>query len=128
MARSGAAPDPSVDGDRQFGSRGRRLFNAFVERVDHAGLVLLEEACRIVDRLDKLNALLVGDADVWCRIEWDPGKREYQLQIDSALAEARQQVAELRQLLRSLPLKESDDDNADSDAWVADMQAAFRDS
>lgn len=110
-----------------FGERAQRLFDALSERVDESGVVLLEEACRIVDRLDKLNALLIGDADVWCRIEWDPGKRDYQLQIDSALAEARQQVAELRQLLRSLPLKESED-SGESDSWVSDMQAAFRDS
>jgi hypothetical protein len=32
------------------------------------GLVLLEEACRIADRLDRLDALLVGDTDVWFRL------------------------------------------------------------
>lgn len=116
-----------AEGGHRYGERAQRLFEAYADRVDDAGAVLLTEACRMVDRLDKLNALLVGDADVWCRIEWDPGDRDYELQIDSALAEARQQVTELRQLLRSLPLKEPDEPD-ESDSWVSDMQAAFRDS
>jgi hypothetical protein len=85
--------------------------------------VLLEEACRIADRLDKLDALLVGDADVWCRLVADLNSEStYELRVSSALVEARQQAAVLRQLVASvvaLAPKESDD--GDDDDWVADL-------
>lgn len=109
------------------GERAQRLFDAYADRVDEAGTVLIEEACRMVDRLDKLDGILSGDVDVWCRLIHNLRTEDYELKIDSALAEARQQVTELRQLLGSLPLKESDDVSEDPDSWVTDMQAAFRD-
>lgn len=108
-----------------FGPRGARLWAAYCERADgEAGLALLEEACRTADRLDRLDALLTGDADTWCRIASMRGSDIYEVQVDGALAEARQQGNALRQLLVSLPLKEPDDD--DGDGWL-DMPAAVLD-
>lgn len=65
-------------------------------------LVLLDEACRAADRLDKLDALLSGDADVWCRLTHRLQTEDYELKIDSALSEARQQASALRLLLESI--------------------------
>jgi hypothetical protein len=100
-----------------LGAKGLRLWRSLHQRVDgERGLILLEEACRISDRLDKLNALLLGDADVWCRLLEDMRSDGYELRIDSALVEARQQANTLRQLVASLPLRETDD--GDDDGWL----------
>jgi hypothetical protein len=105
-----------------LGPRGERLYGAYSALVDgERGLVLLEEACRIADRLDRLDAVLRGDVDSWCRLVLDVrGGESYEVRIDSALTEARQQASVLRQLIASLPLKESCD--ADSgDSWLDDL-------
>ena len=65
-----------------LGERGTRLFEAFRDRVDERGLVLLEEAARIADRLDKLDRLLTGEADVWCRLVHNTRTEDYELKID----------------------------------------------
>lgn len=105
-----------------LGVKGRRLWAAWAERVDERGLVLLEEACRIADRLDKLDVLLRGDADVWCRLVHNVRTEDYELRVDSALVEARQQASTLRQILVSLPAKEPDGSDDDADGWL-DMPA-----
>lgn len=104
----------------RFRDRGLRLWSAYEHLVDgERGLVLLEEACRIADRLDQLDALLRGDAEVWCRLVFDDRYQEYELRIDSSLMEARQQANTLRQLVASLPLKEAGGDG-DDDGWLDD--------
>lgn len=108
-----------------FGPRGSRLWAAYCERADgEAALAVLEEVCRTADRLDRLDALLTGDADVWCRLVEKFGGSLVEVQVDSALAEARQQGAAFRQLLAALSLKGADDD--DADGWL-DMPAAVLD-
>jgi hypothetical protein len=65
--------------------------------------VLLEEACRIADRLDKLDRLLDGDADQWVSLVEDRGDPERQfVVIDRPLAEARQQATALKQLIAEI--------------------------
>ena len=109
-----------------FGPRGARLWAAYCERADgEAGLALLEEVCRLADRLDRLDALLTGEIDVWCRLVELPRTGVIEVQLDSALAEARQQQNTLRQLLAALPLKDADD--GDADDWL-DMPAAVLDA
>lgn len=110
-----------------FGPRGTRLWAAYCERADgEAGLAILEEVCRTADRLDRLDALLTGEADVWCRLVHDLRTESYELQIDGALSEARQQANAFRQLWAAMPLKESDDGDR-ADDWL-DMPAAVRDA
>jgi hypothetical protein len=98
-----------------------RLWNAYVELVDERGIVLLEEACRMADRLDRLEALLSGDVEVWARLTHNLRTEDYELRIDSALVEARQQAATLRQILTTLPLKEAKPDDGDADDWLAGL-------
>lgn len=74
---------------------------------DPAGLVLVEEACRLADRLEKLDGLLRGDVDEWCRLQIPRGADEYDelvVVVNQALAEARQQANALRQIVATLTL------------------------
>lgn len=104
---------------RRFRTRGQRLWDAHHDQVSgERGLVLLEEACRIADRLDQLDALLQGDADVWCRLVHDLRTQDYELRVDGALIEARQQANVLRQLVAALPLKEGGGDGDEDEAWL----------
>lgn len=65
--------------------------------------VLLEEACRIADRLDKLNELLEGDAQSWVALVEDRGDPERQyVVIDRPMAEARQHATVLKQLVAEI--------------------------
>lgn len=65
--------------------------------------VLLEEACRIADRLDRLDKLLDGDAESWVSLVEQRGDPERQIVvIDRPLAEARQQAVALKQLIAEI--------------------------
>jgi hypothetical protein len=87
-----------------LGDAGRRLWSAMYD-AERPGeqVALVVEACRIVDRLDRLDRLVRGDEYAWAYVRVnDDG--EAALVIDKALSEARQQaialkliVAELRQ-------------------------------
>lgn len=92
-----------------LGTRGTRLWYAMtaLREMGPHEVVQIEEACRIADRLDRLDQLLRGDEDFWARIEWDVRKREVTLVIDDALAESRQQANTLRQIILGLKLPET---------------------
>lgn len=88
----------------RFGERGQRLWDD-MGGDDLAGgrRVLLEEACRIADRLDGMHRILAGDARDWLSIveaKGDPDRQE--LVIDKVLSEARQQATALKQLIAEL--------------------------
>lgn len=91
---------------RSFGVRGQAFWEALTadRDADAAWLVLAEEACRIADRLDRLEALISGDAREWARVEFSVrgDRTEIRLVFDDALAEARQQANALRQILTTL--------------------------
>lgn len=64
---------------------------------------LVVEACRIADRLDKLDALLAGDAQSWIDLVESRGNPEtLEVVIDKPLAEARQQALALKQIFTEL--------------------------
>src|SRR5689334_13168041 len=68
-----------------------------------AELVLLEEACRITDRLDRLDKVLTGEAEDWLDLRQRKGSPEVlEIVVDSALSEARQQANVLKQLVAAL--------------------------
>jgi hypothetical protein len=62
--------------------------------------VLLLEACRIADRLDKLDAQLRGED--WLRFLADEAGSEVSVVVDKVLAEARQQATALKQIVAEL--------------------------
>ncbi len=88
-------------------AKGRKLWKDVTSTHTLAApeLVLLEEACRIADRLDKLDALLSGEVEHWVDLRAIKGCEEaVEIHIDSALSEARQQANVLKQLIASLRL------------------------
>ena len=86
-----------------LGARGRKLWRELTaDEPGPAERLLIEEACRIADRLDKLDAQLRGDAEAWLRFVVDDTGAEVTITIDRALAEARQQAVALKALLAEL--------------------------
>ncbi|MEV0726016.1 hypothetical protein AB0I37_24960 [Micromonospora purpureochromogenes] len=63
---------------------------------------LLEEACRLADRLDRLDAILAGDRGEWMRFQVSEDGADVTVTLDKALAEARQQAVALKQLVGEL--------------------------
>ncbi|WP_262059679.1 hypothetical protein [Streptomyces sp. STR69] len=81
-----------------LGGRGARLWRETVEvwQLTPAHLVLLEEACRISDRLDVLNSMILrGSPQV-------KGDGEELPDISGVLAEARQQQGALRTVIAEI--------------------------
>lgn len=62
--------------------------------------VLLEEAVRLIGRLDRFDALLSGDVQSWLDLEL--GEDRVVVVVSSPVSEARQSVAELRQVVKAL--------------------------
>lgn len=83
-------------------ARGRRLWREMhaMAEFNPAERVLLEEACRIADRLERLDTALRGEAE-FLRVETDRDG-DLILSVDGAMAEARQQSNVLKQLVAAL--------------------------
>jgi hypothetical protein len=82
---------------------GSRLWKAMSSGLGAMHLTLLVEACRIADRLDKLDAVLRGDAHEWLElVAADPSGRIAVVIVDKALGEARQQAATLKSIVAEL--------------------------
>lgn len=90
----------------RLGPGGRKLWQDIVavHDLDAPQLVQLEEACRAKDRLDKLDALLCGDASTWAEVYFDPDGVPVSLRIDSALKLANETANLVKQLLAALRL------------------------
>ena len=67
-------------------------------------IVLLDEACRLLDRLDRFDELLAGDRESWASVKWPYEGEPAELIVNSVLSEARAHTAELRQVLKALDL------------------------
>ncbi|ORL01555.1 hypothetical protein [Prescottella equi] len=80
---------------------GRRLYESLHKDDEPYELTaMIVEAARIKDRLDELDRVLSGDADVWMRLDEVRGNGDVlEIRIDSAMQESRQQANTLRQLL-----------------------------
>jgi hypothetical protein len=87
-----------------LGPRGRALWREMGgATLDTARRVLLEEACRLSDRLDRLDALLCGDEGTWMSLRArDDDGSIVEVVVDKALSEARQQASTLKTLLAEL--------------------------
>ena len=66
--------------------------------------VLLDEACRLLDRLDHFDQMLTGDREAWASVKWPYEGEPAELIVNSVLSEARAHTAELRQVLKVLDL------------------------
>lgn len=92
--------------------RGKRLAEEIAELHDLSPeqRVILEEACRCADRLDKLDAIIAGKGVLELLHfrsmlnEGTEDERVIVLQVDSVLSEARQQQTVFKQLLAALRL------------------------
>lgn len=97
--------DDAPDTPTGLRARGRRLWTDLVdEHTSPAERVLLEEACRIADRLDRLDELINADGHSWLALTGRDGEPELTVEVDRVLSEGRQHalalkliVAELRQ-------------------------------
>lgn len=110
----------------KLGVRGKRLWREIKgEQFDPVRRVLLEEACRLADRLDRLDASLVG------RVPWGfEVSEEFPdvavIVVDKALAEARQQAMALKQLIAELRQSGADEKPQTTGGSVLDQLAARR--
>ncbi|HEY9354597.1 MAG TPA: hypothetical protein VIP28_15150 [Nocardioides sp.] len=83
------------------GPRGQELWDALAdEGLGPAHRLLLDETCRMADRLDRLNGSL-ENKNTWLRFEAADGGSVVVV-VDGVLAEYRQQVATLRSLVAEI--------------------------
>lgn len=85
--------------------------------LDPSGRVLLGEACRIIDRLDRLSGALNGKGRDWLKLADDievvserfgDGKKiSVKVAVDGLLSEARQQQLALKSVLAQIGLGKS---------------------
>ncbi|MCU1659303.1 MAG: hypothetical protein JWO57_3959 [Pseudonocardiales bacterium] len=104
-----AAPASSDTGPStpRLRARGRWLWNELVEKGNPgpAERVLIEESCRLADRLDRLDAISNGKDRAWLLISEEIGDvtdGQITVIVDKVLSEARQQQLALKQLLGEL--------------------------
>lgn len=94
-------PSPPV-----LDTRGRRLWQQTLAQgpLTPGEVVLLEEACRLADRCDRLDALLRGQGREWISFASfiEGGEADITVIVDKALTESRQQALALRQVLGDL--------------------------
>lgn len=94
--RPGVAADAEFDRPRE--TRGEKLVRELRTGLGPELLVLLEEAGRITDRLDRLDAILTGSRKEWMRFRTNEDG-VVTVYLNTALAEARQQATALRGLM-----------------------------
>lgn len=98
-------PAPPADSTpKGLARRGRQLWKDVTATGDLTPpeRTLLEQACRIADRLDRLAAFVAGDSDRWATFSIDYDSGEVMVVIDKALSEERQQAVAFKQLLAEL--------------------------
>jgi hypothetical protein len=102
-ARTPVEPlEPEIRSDRA-----RELWEELSPQLSAPYRVLLVEACRMADRLDRLDSIIDGN-DEWLVVQTGFGE-DITVAVDSSLAEARQYATALRglvaDLVKALPAK-----------------------
>lgn len=98
-----------TDSYTDLAAGGRELWDAITgeHELDATQKVQLLEACRAKDRLDRLDAVLRGDADVWMKLTHRLQTEDYELKIDAALTQANSTANLMKQLLVALRLPDA---------------------
>jgi hypothetical protein len=87
----------------RFGRRGQKLWTDLNDGTRGPGeIALIEEACRIADRLDILDRVLTGDQSAWMTLRSDDDGTETVIVIDQVLTQARMHATTLRGLVAEL--------------------------
>lgn len=111
--------------------RGRELWDAVLEASDFdaAGLLLLGEACRTADIIERLSAALRSNSQEWVRLAEEAevladGAARVQIVVNPLLGEVRQQRIALRTMIAHLKLGKVDEATGE-DSAIEKLMAAF---
>lgn len=111
--------------------RGRELWEAVTaaSELDPAGLLLLGEACRTADIIERLSAALRAGSCEWIRLaeeaeETVEGAAQISIVVNPLLGEVRQQRIALRTMLFHLKLGKVEETTGE-DSPLAKLMAAF---
>lgn len=112
-------------------NRGRELWDAVTvaSELDPAGLLLLGEACRTADIIERLSAALRAGSSEWVRLaeeaeETAVGAATIHIVVNPLLGEVRQQRIALRTMLFHLKLGKVEEATGE-DSPIAKLMAAF---
>ncbi|WP_239153716.1 hypothetical protein [Virgisporangium aliadipatigenens] len=97
MTRDAATPTVRLK------ARGQRLWDDLTAEGELPAMerVLIEEACRLVDRLDRIDGILAGRDRAWMTLEIDD-LGEVTIVLDKVLSEGRQQQVALKTVFAEL--------------------------
>jgi hypothetical protein len=96
-----AAAQPLTQRNCEYGPRGQQFRDALLDaELGPAHQLLVDEAARMADRLDRLDSAL-NDKGTWLRFESTDGG-DIVVTIDNVLAEARQQATALKGIVAEL--------------------------
>lgn len=100
-----------MDAPKDLRERGTLFWGEVTSAVslDASGFILLGEACRIIDRLDRLAGALNGSGRDWLKLgddieEVGRGQVSVKVVVDGLLSEGRQQQLALKTVLAQLGL------------------------
>ncbi len=118
-----AALAPSPD-EPDWGPGGAQLWRELEAVTPPAHLPLLREACRIVDRLDRMDLILARKSD-WLRVNtMDFGEAvKVKITMDGVLAEARQQAIVAHALIKDLAQFATQQPKAPKTGGLGDLSA-----
>ncbi len=119
-------------------SRGLQFWDEVSSSVDldASGFVLLGEACRIVDRLDRLSAALNGAGRDWLKLADDiesivsrdgSVKTTVKVVVDGLLSEARQQQLACKSVMAQMKLgnasqRDSGEEKSELEKWLMEKR------
>jgi hypothetical protein len=101
---------------------GQRLVTDLTQQGDpYAITVMIVEAGRIADRLEKLDGILIGQQTIWATLQSRYDGDVVEVRVDGALAEARQQATVLRHLIAEIHKQRGQTRSAPTDDDLAGL-------